>query len=322
MEHRRAAPIMINMPATADSRPGPIVVGVERSERSRDALALGRTLARAVGSRLILVAIYPIDARSATIERRAYAAALAQEAESALEWVAQPLAGVEATSRAVACTSVTRGLQQVADEEGALAIVVGPSHRGVLGRVVPGSVGERLLHGAPCPVAVAPRGYWQAGHGAILEIGVAFVETPEAAEALGAAVGLAGRTNAAIRALRVVEPQPVGATLPFGWSYTELEESTREGIVRNLHHAIDDLDAPVQISAEVVDGYADDELARLSDEVDLLVCGSRGNGTIGRIMLGSVAAGVMRKARGPVLIVPRGAQDGFAALGAFTTAAT
>ena len=63
---------------------GPIVVGVERSERSRDALALARALARAAGTRLIIVAVYAADARSAVMERGAYARALALEAESVL----------------------------------------------------------------------------------------------------------------------------------------------------------------------------------------------------------------------------------------------
>ena len=81
-----------------------------------------------------------------------------------------------------------------------------------------------------------------------------------------------------------------------------------------------DVGAPVEISDEVVDGYADDELARLSDEVDLLVCGSRGHGPIGSVMVGSVSTGVLRKARCPILIVPRGARDGFAALRAPTMA--
>ena len=309
------------MPITADSSPGPIVVGVERSARSRDALALGRMLARAAGTRLILVAVYPLDARSARMDRGAYATALAEEAEATLEWAGRPLSGVLATARAIPSTSVARGLQQLAEDEGALAIVVGPSHRGGLGRVVPGSVGERLLHGAPCPVAVAPRGYWGVADAAIRQIGLAYVNTPEAAEALAAAVGLATRTGAAIRARSVVQPGPVGATGPFDWSYTELEETTRDAVVRSLHRAVDNLDAPVEISAEVVDGYADDELARLSDEVDLLICGSRGHGPVGRVVLSSVAAGVMRKARGPVLVVPRGAQDGFAALLAPTTVA-
>ena len=294
-------------------RPGPIIVGIERSERSRDALALARTLALAAGSRLILVAVYPIEGRSAVMPPGAYATALAEEAEATLEWAVRPLAGVLATRRAVPCTSITRGLQQVAEEEAALAIVVGPSHRGTLGQVIPGSVGERLLHGAPCPVAVAPSGYWSTAARGIRRIGVGFVATPEADEALCAAVGIALRTGAAIRALSVAE-LPGGLTMGTGWDFARHEQLVRDDLSQSLIRTLGDVTSPVDISGEVVDGYADDELARLSEEVDILVCGSRGRGPLGRVLLGSVAAGVLRKARCPVLVIPRGAPDGFAML--------
>src|SRR3954451_6211599 len=302
------------MAYTGTRSPGPIVVGVERSDRSRDALAFARMLARAVDGRLILVAVYPAAAPSPVRGRNAYAEALAEEAQDALEWVARPLAGVHAELRAVPCTSVSRGLQRVAEEEQALAIVVGPSHRGPAGRLVPGSVGERLLRNAPCPVAVAPRGYSGRADERLRAIGVGYVGTPDADEALGAAVGLAARTGAEVRAVSVVEPPPVTVAMPFGWNYPELEATAREDLNRCLRHAILDVVAPVEISAKVVDGYADDELARLSDEVDLLICGSRGHGPIGAAVLGSVSAGIMRKARCPVLVVPLGAHDEFAAL--------
>jgi nucleotide-binding universal stress UspA family protein len=263
------------MPATPNSAPGPIVAGVERTERSRDALALARTLARAVGTHLIVVAVSPVEA-----------AALAEEGES---------------TRTLPCTSVSRGLQRVAEEEGALAIVVAP-----------GSVGERLLRSASCPVAVAPSGYGSQTSG-IRRIGLGFVATPEADEALCAAIGIALRTGAAIQALSVVE-LPAAVSMGFGWDYLKLEELARENLSRALVRTLGDVTSPVDISGEVVDGYADDELARLSEDVDLLVCGSRGLGPVGRVMLGSVAAGVMRKARCPVLVIPRGAPDGFATL--------
>jgi nucleotide-binding universal stress UspA family protein len=294
--------------------PGPIVVGVERSERSRDALALARALARAAGTRLIIVAVYAADARSAVMERGAYARALAIEAESVLEWVARPLAGVSAEARAVPCSSVPRGLQEIADAEGALAIVVGPSHRGPLGRIVPGSVGERLLHGAPCPVAVAPRGYWGQAYAGIKRIGVGYVPVPEAQDALAAAVGLAARTGAAVKVLSVIEPTAVSGSLPLGSSSDGLGPTVRAELGRSLRRAIEAVPEPIAITGEVADGYADDELARLSREVDLLVCGSRGHSPAGSVMLGCVSAGVLRKARCPVLVVPRGARDGFAAL--------
>jgi len=301
------------MPHAHISPPSPIIVGVERSERSRDALALARTLALAAGSRLILVTVYPLDGRSAVMPPGAHAATLADEAQATLEWAVRPLPGIRATLRPVPCISVTRGLQQVAEEEGALAIVVGPSHRGTLGQVVPGSVGERLLHGAPCPVAVAPSGYRSTVARGIRRIGLGFVATPEADEALCAAVGIALRTGAAIRALSVVE-LPSGLSMGIGWDFAQHEQLARDDLAQSLIRTLGDVTSPVDISGEVVDGYADDELARLSEDVDLLVCGSRGRGPIGRVLLGSVSAGVLRKARCPVLVIPRGAPDGFATL--------
>ena len=293
--------------------PGPIVVGVERSERSRDALALARILAGDLGTRLILVSVYPGAQRSDV---------MAQEAEAALDWVARPLGRVLDEARAVPCGSVPDGLQAVADAEGALAIVIGPSRRGPAGRVVPGSVGERLLHGASCPVAVAPRDYVLQEETGIKRVGVAYTAGPEAGEALSAAVGIAARTGAALRLLSVVEPSTVAATLPLGWGFGELEATKRDDLTRRIGHAIEEVAATMDISGDVVDGYADDELARLSREVDLLICGSRGQGRIGSVTLGNASTGVMHKAHCPVLVVPRGARGGFAALRASAASTT
>jgi nucleotide-binding universal stress UspA family protein len=38
-------------------------------------------------------------------------------------------------------------------------LVLGSSRRDRLGRVLPGAVTDRLLRGAPCAVAVAPKGF-------------------------------------------------------------------------------------------------------------------------------------------------------------------
>jgi nucleotide-binding universal stress UspA family protein len=294
--------------------PGPIVVGVERSERSRDALALGRALAQAVGTRLILTAVYPVGARSATLERGAYAQALEEEAEAALDWVTAPLAGRRAEARAVPCTSIPRGLQHVASTEGALAIVVGPSHRGQLGRIVPGTVGERLLRGTPCPVAVAPRGYRSGAPASIARVGVGYSSAVEADEALRAAVGIAARARATVRVLSVLEPPAINASLPFGWEFDGREASEHDVLASRICSAIEGVAEPVAINGEVVDGYADDELARLSLEVDLLVCGSSRRRPVGGVMLAGSSSGILRKARCPVLMVPRGASVDFAAL--------
>jgi nucleotide-binding universal stress UspA family protein len=297
--------------------PGPIVVGVERSARSRDALALGRRLARATGARLLLVSVYSVGARSATIERSAYARSLAEEAEAALDWVVAPLCGKRPEARAVPCTSIPRGLEQIAASEAALAIIVGPSLRGPLGRLVPGSIGERLLRGAPCPIVVATGGSRNDAHAPITRIGVGYVATPEGDEALRAATGLAACSGAGVQVLSVVEPPAVSSALTFGWRTAVLEATAREELASRILRA----SATVEIAGEVVDGYADDELAQLSREVDLLVCGSSGHRPVGGVMAGSVSAGILRKARCPLLVVPRGVHEGFSALGAAVAAA-
>jgi len=51
------------------------------------------------------------------------------------------------------------GLRELAVEHRAQLLVVGSSHRGPVGRIFPGSVGRKLLRGAPCPLAIAPRGF-------------------------------------------------------------------------------------------------------------------------------------------------------------------
>ena len=66
-------------------------------------------------------------------------------------------------------------LTEFAERERADVIVLGSTHREGLGRVLPGSVGERLLHGgAPCAVIVAPSGFADREQLEIETIGVGY----------------------------------------------------------------------------------------------------------------------------------------------------
>lgn len=87
-------------------------------------------------------------------------------------------------------TSAGLALHEAAIELDAAAIVVGSSHRGPIGRVLAGNVATSLLHGTPCPVAIAPRGYDKRPEGP-WRIGVGFLDTPEGRAALSAADGIA-----------------------------------------------------------------------------------------------------------------------------------
>src|ERR687885_718966 len=67
-----------------------------------------------------------------------------------------------------------RALHELAERESAALLVLGSSHRSAVGRVLAGTTAERLLHGSPCPVAVAPRGFATSEAHGFATIGVAY----------------------------------------------------------------------------------------------------------------------------------------------------
>jgi nucleotide-binding universal stress UspA family protein len=126
-----------------------ILIGVDGSERSEDAVAFGRELALAAGAPIVLVSGI-----------HAHATSSREDAEATLVRLAAPLDDVgPAQLRAVANRSGAQALQEIAEQEEVGIIVIGSSRTGRLGRVLPGSTAERLLQGAPCPVAIVPLGY-------------------------------------------------------------------------------------------------------------------------------------------------------------------
>ena len=70
--------------------------------------------------------------------------------------------------------SIGKGLTELAEAEEAIAIAVGSTGRGPIGRTLIGSTADALLHGAPCAVAVAPRGYAEKEAGELHRIAVAY----------------------------------------------------------------------------------------------------------------------------------------------------
>jgi nucleotide-binding universal stress UspA family protein len=69
-------------------------------------------------------------------------------------------------------------------------------------------------------------------------------------------------------------------------------------------------------AGHVFTGEPVDALVGLSERVDLVVCGSRGYGPIRSVLLGGAGHGLLRDARCPVLVVPRGGGGAVAALAA------
>src|SRR3712207_8237 len=150
-----------------------IVVAVDAGERSMDPVRLGGDFARALDAPVALFSAFPYTPLQETEDARSRG--VRDEARTILLEMGRTLDGVElAEAEVVASNSPARDLQRLSEQEDVGLIVVASTHSGRVGAVVPGSTGERLLSGAACPVAVAPRGYADRESHGLRRIGVAF----------------------------------------------------------------------------------------------------------------------------------------------------
>ncbi|PRY33434.1 universal stress protein [Pseudosporangium ferrugineum] len=284
----------------------PVIVGVDGGPSAEDAVVLGRWAASVLGARLVVAVVHPapsalgsgrVDAEWVADRHRAAAAVL--------DGARTLLAGApcEVEYRTVASTSAAHGLHDLAEELDAEVIVVGSGRAGPRHRLFAGSTADRLLAGSMCPVAVAPSGM-EVPPGSVGRIGVAYVDTPDGRAALAGAARLAARTGSAIRLLTVVAD--ADATLPFlvgqdaEQAFLETARETYEQSLTTAAESVPD----VTVDWKVLVGDVVDQLAELED-VDVLFCGSRGYGPARRVLLGGVSARLVRRARRPVVVVPR-----------------
>jgi nucleotide-binding universal stress UspA family protein len=299
----------------------PIIAGYDPQASDRAPVNFAVAAARFTGAPLVIASV----CASAAARERGDAARLdenlATDASGALDEVKRELEpeGIAVDYRELDNTSAARALHEAAEAQDAGLLVVGSTNRGAIGRVLPGSTAERLMHGAPCPIAIVPHG-WEAG-GGLGTIGVAYVDTDEGREALRGAHALARRAGAKLRVLTAVKAglaaygeTEVTTDVQAGKGVTEIEGELRTQAETALRGAIEALGdgVPVETDAFVEDPA--DVLIRVSENLDLLVCGSRGYGPLRAVLLGGVSRRLAADARCPVIVLPRGVEDSLEAL--------
>jgi nucleotide-binding universal stress UspA family protein len=298
----------------------PILVGYD-SRTSDDApIRFGIAAARLTGARLIVASVQagapvlPVPVTALPVAVGQVDEDLVADCAAALAEVAEDLEAedVQFECRQLRSTSAARALHEEAEAADAGLLVVGSSrHRGAE-RVVLGSTGERLLHGAPCPIAVVPPD-WTASNPPAT-IGVGYVDTDEAREALRGALALAREAHATLRVITVVkvssailaDTEPTTAGRADRRDLEDVEGEQRVLAEKELRRVVSELpgDVPVEVDAFV--GDPAETLVDLSAQLDLLVCGSRGYGPVRAVLLGSVSRRVVAEARCPVIVLPRG----------------
>jgi nucleotide-binding universal stress UspA family protein len=288
-----------------------IVVGYAGDQAGRDALALAAGLAATTGGRITLVFPY----------RPLFTRETCDEVQARVEAEVEPqIAGISPTYRWSPSSWPIRALHELAEYEGADAIVLGAAKEDIGDRLHV-SLMERMVHGAPCAVAVAPGGYAQAvadsataAEGgakphALRKIGVGFASSSEGRAAVTLARELAGLGGGSVKVIAGAGLEPALASYSFSSpALEEVEQEMYGEIEQTLTRVCGELEAGsgVAIEHETVRGDPASILVERSEELDLLVLGSRAYGPLRHVLLGSVSARAMREARCPVLVVPRG----------------
>ena len=285
-----------------------VIIGYEWSESGEDALALGEVLAEVVDATPVIATVlhWPRNLMTADELREA----LASETRERFERVRERFAPVKVGTRALADPSPAAALGRLGEQEDASLIVVGSTHRGPVGRVLPGGVATGLLHGAKCAVAVAPRGYANREQTALCRFGVAFDGSAESWSALDTAVGLAERLRAELEIFTVAEPARYGyATAWSIFTTGTLHDYERQERRRLLDLAERRIPAGLRHEARLLTGDPGRVLAQISGDVDLMVAGSRSYGPLRRVLLGSTSTRLVNDAACPVMVLPRGVGD-------------
>jgi nucleotide-binding universal stress UspA family protein len=286
-----------------------IIAGCNGRERGRGAVSLAHAISSATGARLLLVGVHhhpPLPFPGTYADQR-------ETLEHELRAVRHELAP-EALIHLEGDLSPAHALRRVAAAEGADLLVVGSRHRRRLQRIVEGDQAMQVLHGASCAVAVAPDPV--APRRELRRVGVGVDATPESALALAMARELAERCGARLSLHAVVDdaiPGWVGlsVTPSYADALQELVEDRRSAAQELVARRLEACEG-VSADAVVVVGRPADELVLATEDLDLLVLGSRRWGPVRRLALGSTSDHVIRHGACPVLVPPRRADAGCA----------
>ena len=190
-------------------------------------------------------------------------------------------------------------------------IVMGTHGRSGFERLVLGSVTEKVIHKAPCPVLTVPPPMAQAPVDAVrfasIVCGVDISET--SLTALEYALSLGQTTGAALHLVHVVEVSPAPRSQDQGDAETralgEYVAAAADARAKHLQQLVpDSIRRHCQVDTVLAIGSAHREILRVATEcdADIIVLGAHGVG-VSQLLFGSAAHQIVRQAHCPVLTV-------------------
>lgn len=199
--------------------------------------------------------------------------------------------------------SVDEEIVKEAEAKGADLIVMGTHSRAPVRKFFLGSVAEKVVHYAQCPVLVCGRsGHRQWRFDRIL-VPIDFSETSRRTAEL--ALDLARTDGKTVRFLHVIEDKPQPSYLDEV-KIPAAHPSTQEAAEKTLRELVESLDATgLEVSSKVAAGRPSRVITEEAegDGYDLVAIGTTGLRGISRYLMGSTPARVLRSCSVPVLAV-------------------
>jgi nucleotide-binding universal stress UspA family protein len=282
-----------------------LVVGYLATGGGADAMALAVRLARTLGAAVEACMILPPD-RPLPGAVAGYDQLLSEQAE---KWLAEALTtvpdGVEAHGHVSFDDSFADGLIREVARLEADIMVVGGSGGGLAGSYSLGSIVNELLHSAPVPVVVAPRGTRDSTVDRVREVTCAIGRRQGADLLLDTAVRFSKAAGTPLRLVSLVALDPTFGNLRGD------EEAVRERAMAHAREALETAKAALpegsSITSCIVDGpTVEDAVNKLEwHDGDLIMVGSSRLSAPKRLFLGSTAAKMLRVLEVPMMVVPR-----------------
>ena len=276
-----------------------LVVGYLATSGGADAVALGVQLARTLGADLELRMVLAQD--DVTTPRVTSGKFHDVLAERSSEWLDEAMRlvpdDVTAQGAVLVGASIAGALSAEALRLEAEAIVVGGSGGGLVRSLSLGSLVDDLLHFAPVPVAVAPRGTRNSPVKRIRSVTCAIGDRPGAARLLETAVRMSSATAAALRLVSLVAVDKHGE---------QGVEAAREHAHATLESVRAALPEGFPVTAVVADGDTVETAVEWLDweDGDLLMLGSSRLAPPRRLFIGSTAARILRILHVPMVVTP------------------
>ena len=275
-----------------------ILVPVDGSPEASAALPYAAALATP-GTEIVLLTVVP----SATD---------ADAARAGLATAAQRLRVAGQTVRTeVATGNPARRIVDIAAELRAEMIVMASHGRGAIGRLIYGSVADRVGRESPVPVMVVRTKQLAPGPVGISRLVVPLDGSSRAESALPVATTISQRLGTPISLVRVVDPADVmppavgvGETIPFE-IYDEAEKEIEQEARRYLDTMARKLrEEGLPVATSMLMGSPASTIEETTHLGDVLVLSSHERTGVMRWLLGSVAEKLTREDEAPVILVP------------------